>query len=184
MRPKQTASRSGLYIPVWSVGLTLMLVCGAVSCIVVAVVGLGGRMPPAAAPQFVVITAVVPTNTAFIPDSLLASPVPNQLVQTGTVPAFSLVGPTLPPVVISPTPENIAVGKAVVVSSEESGLNVRSAPGIQNERLFVADDGEPFSVVDGPTQADGFTWWKIQSPNDPTRAGWAAAVYLELASTP
>jgi hypothetical protein len=182
-KTKTPAPRSGLYLPVWSVALTLMLVCGAVSCIVLAVLGLGGRTAPAAAPQFLVITAIVPTNTAFVPDSLIASPVPNQLVQTGTVPAFSLVGPTLPPVVISPTPDSIAVGKGVVVDSEESGLNVRSEAGIQNELLFVADDGEPFTIVDGPTQADGFTWWKIQSPNDPTRAGWAAAVYLELLSS-
>lgn len=160
--------------------LTLMLVCGAASCIVLGVVGLGGRTAPAAAPQFVVITAVVPTNTAFVPDLLAPSPVPNQLIQTGTVPAFSLVGPTLPPVIISPTPETISVGKTVIVNSEESGLNVRDGAGIQNTLLFISDDGESFTVVDGPLQADGLTWWKIQSPNDPARTGWAAAVYLEL----
>ncbi len=179
-QPKPPPARGALYLPVWSVLLTLFLVCGAVSCVVLGVVSLGGRMAPTLAPQFVVITAVLPTNTAFVPDSLIASPVPNQLVQTGTVPAFSLAGPTLPPVEISPTPENIGVGKTITVDSPDSGLNVRSGAGIQNDRLFVAQDGETFMVVDGPTQADGLTWWKIQNPTDPTQSGWAAAAYLQL----
>jgi hypothetical protein len=162
------------------VALTLMLVCGAVSCIVLAVVSLGGRTVPAGLPHFVILTAEIPTNTPFVPDSIAPTPIPNQLMQGGTIPPFALQGPTLPPVIISPTPENIAVGKTVIATAEDSGVNVRSEAGVQNERLFVADNGESFTVVDGPTQADGLTWWKIQSPTDSSRAGWAAAAYLEL----
>jgi hypothetical protein len=47
--------------------------------------------------------------------------------------------------------------------------------------LFVVQDGGIFNIVDGPAQADGFTWWKIQNPNDATQSGWAAAVFLEIA---
>jgi hypothetical protein len=157
-----------------------MLVCGAVSCIVLGVVSLGGRTVPASAPRFLILTAEIPTNTPFVLDSIAPTPIPNQLMQGGTIPPFALQGPTLPPVIISPTPENIAVGKTVIATAEDSGVNVRSAAGVQNERLFVADNGESFTVVDGPTQADGLTWWKIQSPIDSSRAGWAAAAYLEL----
>jgi hypothetical protein len=181
--PAPVAARqqpSALSLPVWSVALTLMLVCGAVSCIVLGVVSLGGRTVPAGSPRFVILTAEIPTNTPFVPDSLIPTAIPNQLAQSGTIPAFSLQGPTLPPVVISPTPENIAVGKNVIATAEDSGVNVRSAAGIQNEILFVAENDETFTIIEGPIQADGLTWWKIQSPTDPDRAGWAAAAYLEL----
>jgi hypothetical protein len=155
-------------------------VCGAVSCIVLGVVSLGGRTVPAGSPRFVILTAEVPTSTPFVLDSLAPSPIPNQLMQGGTIPPFSLQGPTLAPIEISPTPENITIGKTVIATAEDSGVNVRSGPSVQNERLFVAENGESFTVIDGPTQGDGLTWWKIQSPNDPNRAGWAAAAYLEL----
>jgi len=176
--PKQPGA---MHLPVWSVALTLMLVCGAVACIVLGVVSLGGRPVPAGAPRFVILTAALPTSTPFVPDSLAPTVIPNQLMNSGTIPPFSLQGPTLAPVAISPTPENIAVGKTVITTAEDSGVNVRSAAGIQNERLFVADNGETFTVVDGPTQADGLTWWKIESPTDSSRTGWAAASFLELA---
>jgi hypothetical protein len=169
-----------LFLPVWSVALTLMLVCGAVSCAVLGVVSLGGRTVPAGEPRFVIVTAEIPTSTPFVPDSLAPSPIPNQLAQGGAIPAFSLQGPTLAPIVISPTPESIAVGKMVIASAEDSGVNVRSGPSVQNERLFVADNGEAFTIIDGPTQGDGLTWWKIQSPTDSSRSGWAAAAYLEI----
>jgi hypothetical protein len=157
-----------------------MLVCGAVSCIVLGVVSLGGKTLPAGSPRFVILTAEIPTSTPFVPDSLAPSPIPNQLTQGGEVPAFSLQGPTLAPVAISPTPESITIGKTVITAAEDSGVNVRSGPSIQNERLFVAENGESFTVIDGPIQGDGLTWWKIESPGDQNRSGWAAAAYLEL----
>jgi uncharacterized protein YraI len=86
--------------------------------------------------------------------------------------------------VISPTPESIAVGKTVITAAEDSGVNVRSGPSVQNERLFVAKNGEVFMIIDGPTQGDGLTWWKIQSPSDSSRSGWAAAAYLEIQGAP
>jgi hypothetical protein len=178
--PPPQSERSAVFLPVWSVALTLMLVCGAVSCIVLGVLSLGGRTVPAGAPRFVILTAAIPTNTPFVPDSLAPSAIPNEIIQQGEIPAFALQGPPLAPVVISPTPENIGVGKHVITTAEDSGVNVRSAAGIQNERLFVADNGESFIVVDGPTQADGLTWWKIESPDEPSRSGWAAAPFLEL----
>lgn len=180
--PQPRPQRGTFYLPVWSVALTLMLVCGAVACIVLGVVSLGGRTVAAGSPRFVIVTAEVPTSTPFVPDSLAPSPIPNQLTQGGAVPAFSLQGPTLAPIVISPTPESVAVGKTVIATAEDSGVNVRSGPSVQNERLFVAENGESFTVIDGPTQGDGLTWWKIQSPNDANRQGWAAAAYLELPS--
>ncbi len=193
--PRVPASRSipqprsnPLSLPIWSVLLMLFMVCGGVSCIVVAVFGLGGRTAPALPPQFVVITAA-PTETPAITVPALSaqatSPIGLPGQQAGAS-AIILAGPTLAPIVISPTPETIGVGKSVIVDSKESGLNVRSAPGVTtgSSVLFVVDDGAIFNVVDGPAQADGYTWWKIQDPNDATKSGWAASVFLEIAPKP
>jgi SH3 domain-containing protein len=178
-------SRNPLSIPIWSVLLMLFMVCGAVSCIVVAVLGLGGRTAPALAPQFVVITAAPTQTLAITLPALSASATFPAGLQGQQAGAVTLAGPTLPPVIISPTPESIGVGKSVIVDSKESGLNVRSAPGvIGTDVLFVVQDGAQFNVVDGPAQADGFTWWKIQNPTDATQSGWAAAVFLQIAPQP
>jgi uncharacterized protein YgiM (DUF1202 family) len=68
------------------------------------------------------------------------------------------------------------------VDAEDSGLNVRSGPGLDNEVRFVADNGESFNVISGPTQADSMTWWQVQDPLDTERTGWAASSYLQVAS--
>jgi hypothetical protein len=84
-------------------------------------------------------------------------------------------------VILSPTPETIAVGKRVVVTdAEDSGLNVRTGPGLDNEVRFIADNGETFTVIGGPTQADSLTWWQVQNPLDTSETGWAAASYLQV----
>jgi hypothetical protein len=171
-----------LALPIWSVLVMLFMVCGAASCIVLGVVSLGGRSAAALPPRFMIITAA-PTETVAITLPALAAPptLPPELQQQTSAP-LSLSGPTLAPVVISPTPETIGVGKTVIVNSKESGLNIRSAPGTFNTQvLFVTDDGTLFTVVDGPAQADGFTWWKIQNPADGTQSGWAASVFLQIA---
>jgi uncharacterized protein YgiM (DUF1202 family) len=95
--------------------------------------------------------------------------------------SFALEGPTLEPVILSPTPETIAVGKQVIVIvAEDSGLNVRSGPGLDNEVRFIADNGETFTIIGGPTQADSITWWQLQDPTDNSRSGWASASYLQV----
>lgn len=177
-------NQSPLSLPIWSVLMMLFMVCGAVSCIVVAVLGLGGRTAAALPPQFVIITAA-PTDTLAVtlPSLSEAPTLPLNLQNQSSDSALSLVGPTLAPVIISPTPETVGVGKTIMVDSQESGLNVRSAPGtFSTTVLFVADDGTLFSVVDGPAQADGFTWWKIQNPTNPNQSGWAASVFLKIFS--
>lgn len=174
------ARGSSLSLPIWSVALMLFMVCGAVSCIVLAAVSLGGRTVPASPPQFLIVTAIVPTNTPFVPPPIAPSPVVSQGALAGTVSSFALIGPTLAPIEISPTPVNIALGMDVVVDAEESGVNVRSGAGIANQRLFVAPNGSIFRVIDGPAQADGLTWWQIQNTVDPNQVGWAAAAYLEV----
>ena len=71
-----------------------------------------------------------------------------------------------------------------IVGTEGTGLNIRSAPGLSTTIQFLAYDAEVFVVQDGPREADGITWWYLVTPVDQTRAGWAAADYLEVVANP
>lgn len=52
-------------------------------------------------------------------------------------------------------------------------LTIRSLPGTDAPVLIRVDSGSEFSVVDGPRNADGYTWFRIRS-DDGNIAGWAA----------
>jgi hypothetical protein len=43
---------------------------------------------------------------------------------------------------------------------------------------FTALDAEAFLVIDGPVEADGYTWWHLEAPYDQTRNGWSAGDFL------
>lgn len=52
-------------------------------------------------------------------------------------------------------------------------LTIRSLPGTDAPVLIRVDSGTEFSVVDGPRNANGYTWFRIRS-DDGNIAGWAA----------
>ncbi len=91
-------------------------------------------------------------------------------------------GPTPPPTGAAA----LAVGVQVQVQGTGGdGLRVRVAPGLDAQVRFLAQEGEVFQVVQGPQEADGYRWWRLVSPRDPARAGWAVADYLRpLPPTP
>ena len=108
-----------------------------------------------------------------------------------------LPGPTSTPR-IAPTPtHDPALGTATPLPGEMAlyvyvqiggtdgeGLRLRSLPGLGGEPLFLGFDTEIFQISEGPEQADGYTWWYLIAPYDETRAGWAAADFLEPIEAP
>jgi hypothetical protein len=68
-------------------------------------------------------------------------------------------------------PELEIGGKATIATSNGDSLNVRSDAGTAYEIRAKARPGTVVDVVDGPRDADGFTWWYIELPDG--RAGWA-----------
>jgi hypothetical protein len=50
--------------------------------------------------------------------------------------------------------------------------NIRSAPGLNGERLGKLKPGEPVWIVDGPSCTDGYTWWFVHSAAG--LEGWTA----------
>jgi hypothetical protein len=98
---------------------------------------------------------------------------------------------TLPAISPTPTPTQpvsvggISVGMYVQISGTEGqGLRLREAAGTSQALRFVGMDAEVFQVKDGPQEADGYTWWYLEAPYDPNRAGWAASQYLAIVNQP
>jgi hypothetical protein len=166
---------SPLRLPIWSVLLMLMLVVGAVACVVVAILGLGGRSAPSAPPEFVVLSAVPSNMPAVTIPSLLATPTLPAQFQATNAGNFVLSGPTLAPIIYTATPTpapQITVGSTIVIIGDQ-GINIRNNPGTENGVVAVANPGEQYTVLDGPRQSNGLNWWQI---SDQARGitGWAA----------
>lgn len=86
---------------------------------------------------------------------------------------------------VPPSGGELGIGSYVqIVGTEGTGLNIRSAPGLSSQIEFLAYDSEVFVVRDGPREQDGLTWWYLVTPVDETRAGWAAASYIEVVANP
>jgi hypothetical protein len=173
-----------LYLPLWSIALMLIIVFGTAGGIILLILSLGGD-PPTDSPPVLIVRTAAPTET---PDSFPIVPasatIPPEFVPDRTNPEnFALAGPTLVTPFMTPTPRPLAVGEAIIVTDVlPDQLNIRDQPGVTTGSfiVFQANEGARFTIVDGPRQADGLTWWRIQDPNNATIVGWAASIYLRV----
>jgi hypothetical protein len=68
-----------------------------------------------------------------------------------------------------------------VIDVGDQQLNVRELPGVIDvDVVFRAPENTLFTIIAGPSQGDGLTWWQLQDPDNPQRVGWAASNYLEV----
>lgn len=82
-------------------------------------------------------------------------------------------------------PGQIGPGAYVQISGTQGeGLRIRSKPGLNSEQLFLGFDTEVYTVLDGPREVDGYTWYYLAALNDQTRTGWAASNYLTVVPKP
>ena len=100
--------------------------------------------------------------------------------------------PTVPPrptetpaATIAPTatPAGLFVGGEAVVTGTNSALRLRSDPGLQSTTLKTIGDGTRLRILEGPREADGLRWWRLQDDSDGAQ-GWAAETYLTPAIGP
>ncbi|MDH7485743.1 MAG: SH3 domain-containing protein [Anaerolineae bacterium] len=113
-----------------------------------------------------------PTAAAAATSLPLATPTP-AITAAATVSAVTSVpSPT-------PTPQAaIAVGQMVQISgTEEEGIRFRSGPGLDYATLDILQEGVRLKVLEGPEQADGFAWWRLEMEDG--TVGWAAGDWLE-----
>ena len=126
---------------------------------------------PTPSPVVNTATPTVPSPTvtsapAGVQDAEEATPVPDATaeVETGEQ-------PTQVPV------EGIAIGASVTVAETGVGLNLRAEPEVNPDNILaLVPDGTVLEVVDGPREAEGYTWWQV-STADGTE-GWAVTDFL------
>ncbi len=57
------------------------------------------------------------------------------------------------------------------VTAEGNNLNARTNPTTSASVLAILSAGDAFPIIGGPVQADGFTWWQLNTPDG---NAWAA----------
>jgi uncharacterized protein YgiM (DUF1202 family) len=86
------------------------------------------------------------------------------------------------PITVTPKPEiftEIATGATVVVQGTlGGGLNLREEPSTNSKVVTNVKDGTALTVVDGPREANGYTWWQLEASDG--KEGWGAANWLAL----
>ena len=177
----QSRQNSPWYLPWWS----LVILVGVVGFVAFGLLAILATLTSPESPgdqsaQIFVITTQPTLSQNFLSDGNPPSQSLNaestaipQLAATATI--------ALPTPIPSPSlpPGNLTIGAIVtVVGVGNSGLNIRSDPGMAGTLRFLAYDDDTFVLVDGPQNADGLVWWRIEDPNDPSRYGWAARNYL------
>jgi hypothetical protein len=183
---KAPRRNTSLLPPLWSIVVTVLLVAICAASLVLAVLLLGGNTAPAEPPRVIVLTAAPITTFSVGSTVLVTATLPPEVIpaQLGLPATFVMAGPTLAMPVITPTPLKLEIGSTVrVIDVGDQQLNVRERPGVIDVPIeFLAPENALFVVVEGPNQADGLTWWRIQDA-ERGQTGWAASNYLEVVPT-
>jgi len=174
--------QSAFYLPWWSLILLLIVVLVVAVLLVLLVLGLGnhGAVAIQNTPEFRILTAQPLPDLAQGPQPSLEALAPEVIMGQDRPSELALLGPTLPPVLLTPTPFPISIGVTVIVEGVgDQQLNVRDKAGVMGTTiLFRSTQGTLFTVLEGPAQADGFAWWRIQNASNPAEQGWAVSNYL------
>jgi hypothetical protein len=90
----------------------------------------------------------------------------------------SIAAPSMPtqtPII----PGVFAPGMVIVISGTQGeGLNVRQEPGTDRPVVYLAQEGETYTITDGPEIKDGLIWWFIDQTNEGDKSGWAVQDYF------
>ena len=110
------------------------------------------------------------------------------LPRASATPSATLSPTRLPTAQATDQPTGVASGGPVgqgmlveVVGTGSDGLRLRASPGLQSATNLVAFENEVFEVRDGPTEADGRTWWYLVNPYDNSLYGWGVQDFLQPA---
>jgi hypothetical protein len=169
-KARPQARRRRVTLPPWAllallVGIIILLCVGLV-LIVQAIRGNGGE-EGTATPLPTDTAAVVPTETrSLFTDTPVVTPTDTVVLPIGTPEE-------------TPPPNEIGLGVLVVVKGTAgAGLNLRAEPGTGAQVVVNAREETVLTVVEGPQEADGYTWWKLRTPDG--KEGWGAARWLVL----
>jgi hypothetical protein len=167
-KARPQARRRGVALPPWAllaalVGIVVLLCVGLVF-LVQALRGEGDEATPTAEPDTTSLAA--PTDRPTATATLAVAPTETVVLPIDT-----------PQVTAAPT--EIGPGASVrVTGTAGAGLNLRAEPSTGGRVVVNARDGAVLTVVEGPQEANGYTWWKVRTPNG--QEGWGAANWLAL----
>ena len=124
------------------------------------------------------ITQAPATAMLNIIEALIETPTALVRTATPTTTPFSSQQAPLPG-------GEISIGDYVQVSGTGGdGLRLHATAGVSSEADYVALDSEVFLVKDGPSDADGYTWWLLQDPYTNNAVGWGVSNYLSVIQNP
>ena len=128
--------------------------------------------PETAAPfQATVIVLTAPPSPTMEPTGSAVPPTP--------IPTFTPI-PT-PDTAVAP-PE-LAIGYyAAVANTDGLGLTVRGGPSTRNIVVTVVDEGVTLFLLDGPVEAEDFSWWQVRLDNG--LEGWAVGNFMTPVPAP
>jgi hypothetical protein len=169
-KQKPHARRRRVALPPWALLAILVAIiialCAGLILVVQAIRGHGDETPT---PVATATRAVVPTFTS------------QPVAPTGeTPPTATVVLPVGTPEGTVP-PTEIGPGALVVVQGTlGAGLNLRTEPSTGTESRVVTNvrEGTVLTVLEGPEEADGYTWWRMRAPGG--EEGWGAANWIAL----
>ena len=75
-------------------------------------------------------------------------------------------------------------GYVQIYGTGGEGLRLRADPSLSGEIVYLGLEGEVFLVNGGPVEGDGYLWWQLEAPLNPSRQGWAVSNYLQVAQSP
>jgi len=85
-----------------------------------------------------------------------------------------LITPTQIPASLFSINMNIWIG-----GTGGDGLRIRDDASQNSTTIYVAADGEMFTIIDGPLLNDGYIWWRIKKYDNSKVIGWAVQDFLE-----
>lgn len=154
--PRQRRARGQRKLPLWPLAVIVLLI----AVVIISLVNPFAPSPPAT-------VEIMPTATPALP----------------TVAPFPTATATPKPTPTPSVPTEIAIGGYVkVVNTEADGLRFRWGPGMDNVTKKFIKDGTILEVLDGPEEADGLTWWRLEDlseEDEDLKIGWAADEWLE-----
>ena len=133
---------------------------------------------------FILITRPTVPQSTSAAEFIIITPLPTQGTPSAATlqPALEAPTATVPPNI---NPGFINLGIYVQVAHTDGDpLKLRQSPSLSAEVNYLALPSEVLKVENGPTIADGFTWWFLVDPVDNNRNGWAVENYLEATTAP
>jgi len=167
-KPRTQAKRRRVTLPPWALLAIfiaiVILLCVGLILIVKAIRG-NGDEAPTPVPTFTA-EAVPSATLSLLTPTLAITPTNTVVLTVGTPPATT-------------RPTEIGPGALVVVSGTGgAGLRLRALATTDSEVIAMAREDTVLTVLEGPVEADGYTWWKVRTPD--AEEGWGAADWLVL----